>query len=154
MVHLIKMIKKVIRNGLSTLVLQIAIFCFFWIIVLVVMTVCGWKNFGYWFWGLECMALSGLLLYTMFLVLMGERHLPGLDNFMACGFKLLGDDRDAQDKLNEADRTNLRLSSKAEEDDIEGKTPGYYRGFNFVMLVSVLVPLFYLGFLAYQAFKG
>ena len=100
-----------IKNGLATTFLQIAIFCFFWIIVLTVMTVAGWKNFGYWFWGLECMVLSGLLLSTMFMVVMGENHWQGLDDCLALGLKCFKrNPRDEKTKTEMVKKKDLKLS--------------------------------------------
>jgi amino acid transporter len=89
MIHLILMRQKGIKNGLSTTSLQIAILAFAFIIVMVVMTVAGTKNFGYLFWATECVALSGLILYTLFLILMGEKHMDRLEKYTALYFNCL-----------------------------------------------------------------
>ena len=74
------------------------------------MTVAGKKDFGYLFWATECLALSGLLLYTVFLTVMGEKHWKWLDDKLACGLTWF-DAEDEQDKLDE-DRTNFKKSDK------------------------------------------
>jgi hypothetical protein len=107
--------QKGIKNGLSTTSLQIAILAFAFIIVMVVMTVAGTKNFGYLFWATECVALSGLILYTLFLTLMGEKHMEGLEKCTALYFNCLCNIEDAEDKKDEE-----REFESFADDDIKG----------------------------------
>jgi hypothetical protein len=62
------------NNGLATLSLTIAILAFFFIVIMSVLTGCGYKNWGYWFWGTECVALSMLISYVPILSIFGSNQ--------------------------------------------------------------------------------
>jgi hypothetical protein len=103
-----------VKNGLSTLSLQIAIFCFGFIIIMTVMTVFGKKNFGYLFWGTECLALTGMIMYTVFLSVMGEKHWMGLDNAVALGLNKF--DKETAENVANEDRSSGRRKQSISKD--------------------------------------
>ncbi len=59
------------------------------IIVITILTFCGFKNFGYLFWATECVSLSGLVLYVPLLTFTGQGSCKALAEKLDCFFNCI-----------------------------------------------------------------